>query len=48
MRTVGDTSISPDGQWMLYTLSVPDWQDAKSYTDVYLVPLTGGVERTRG
>jgi dipeptidyl aminopeptidase/acylaminoacyl peptidase len=47
MRAVGDTSISPDGQWMLYTLSVPDWQDAKSYTDVYVVPLTGGVERTR-
>ena len=30
IRTVGDMSVSPDGQYMLHTLSTPDWQDGKS------------------
>ena len=47
MRTVGDMSVSPDGQYMLYTLSTPDWQDGKSYTDIHLVPLDRGVSASR-
>src|SRR5437867_1832705 len=47
MRSVADTSISPDGRWMVYSLNVPDWQDGKSYTDIYLVSLDRGVESTR-
>ena len=47
IRTVGDMSVSPDGQYMLHTLSTPDWQDGKSYTDIYLVPLDRGVSGSR-
>jgi dipeptidyl aminopeptidase/acylaminoacyl peptidase len=47
MRSVGDMSVSPDGQYMLYTLSTPDWQDGKSYTDIHLVPLDRGVSASR-
>jgi Tol biopolymer transport system component len=47
LRQVGDTAISPDGKWMLYTLSVPEWKDAKSYTDVFLVSIERGVQNTR-
>src|SRR5262245_32464591 len=47
MRSVGETSVSPDGRWMLYTLSTPDWQDGKSYTDIHLVSRDQGVSATR-
>lgn len=43
MRSAGDTAISPDGKSMLYTLSVPDWQDGRSYTDIHLVSLDRGI-----
>lgn len=47
IRSVGDTSVSPDGKSMLYALSVPDWQDGKTYTDIYMVSLERGVSSTR-
>ncbi|MEO7965833.1 MAG: hypothetical protein ABIT38_18130, partial [Gemmatimonadaceae bacterium] len=47
MRSAGATAISPDGKWMLYTLSVPNWKDAKSYSDVYVVSTSGGLPTTR-
>src|SRR5262249_59337355 len=47
MRSIGEPAVSPDGQRLLYTLSVPDWQDGKSYTDIYLVSIERGVSSTR-
>jgi dipeptidyl aminopeptidase/acylaminoacyl peptidase len=47
MRSSATPAVSPDGKWMLYTLSVPDWKAGKSFTDVYLVSLDGGVASTR-
>jgi dipeptidyl aminopeptidase/acylaminoacyl peptidase len=47
MRSVTSPAISPDGKWMLYTLSVPDWKAAKSFTDIVLVSTERGVESTR-
>jgi len=47
MRSAGGVSVSPDGKWMLYTLSVPDWKAGKSFTDIYLVSLDAGVGSTR-
>jgi dipeptidyl aminopeptidase/acylaminoacyl peptidase len=47
MRSVASPNISPDGKWMLYTLSTPDWKSGKSYTDIYLVSLDRGVGSTR-
>ena len=47
MRSVGSPACSPDGKWLLYTLSAPDWKAAKSFSDVYLVSIERGVESTR-
>ena len=47
MRSIGEPAVSPDGEWLLYTLSVPDWQDGKSYTDIFLVSIERGVISTR-
>jgi hypothetical protein len=46
-RTVAAPTPSPDGQWMLYTLSTPDWKEAKTQTDLYLVSIKEGVSSTR-
>jgi dipeptidyl aminopeptidase/acylaminoacyl peptidase len=47
MRNVGSPTPSPDGRWLLYTLSTPDWKEAKSQTDLYLVSMAQGVSSTR-
>jgi dipeptidyl aminopeptidase/acylaminoacyl peptidase len=47
MRQIGAPAPSPDGRWLLYTLSTPDWKEAKRQTDVYLVSLQQGVTTTR-
>jgi dipeptidyl aminopeptidase/acylaminoacyl peptidase len=47
MRQIGGTSVSPDGKWVLYTLSTPDWKEARRQTDVYLVSAEQGVASTR-
>ena len=35
MRQVGTPDLSTDGRWLLYTLSVPDWKEARRQTDIY-------------
>jgi dipeptidyl aminopeptidase/acylaminoacyl peptidase len=47
MRQAGSPTPSPDGQWLLYTVSTPDWQEARSQTDLYLVSLAQGLPSTR-
>ena len=47
MRSVAAPTPSPDGRWLLYTLSTPDWKEAKSQTDLYLVAMAQGVSSTR-
>ena len=47
MRQAGATAISPDGSRLLYTLSVPDWKEARRYTDVYVVNTAAGLSSTR-
>src|SRR5687767_11653772 len=47
IRQVGSPTPSPDGRWMLYTLSVPDWKEAKRQTDIQLVSLDQGVPSTK-
>ncbi len=48
-RDVGSPTPSPDGKWLLYTLSTPDWNQAKRQTDIYLylVSVKDGVSSTR-
>ncbi|HEX9754698.1 MAG TPA: S9 family peptidase [Gemmatimonadales bacterium] len=47
LRAAGNTDVSPDGRFVLYTLSVPDWTEARSTTDVYLVATDQGTASTR-
>jgi dipeptidyl aminopeptidase/acylaminoacyl peptidase len=47
VRQAGAPAVSPDGQWGLYTLSVPDWKAAKRFSDIYLVSLARGLASTR-
>ncbi len=46
-RTVMGSAVSPDGNWLLYTLSVPDWKEAKRFSDIYLVSTKQGLPSTR-
>src|SRR5436190_17292066 len=46
-RDVGSPTPSPDGKWLLYTLSTPDWSQAKRQTDLYLVSVKEGLPSTR-
>ena len=42
MRGVGGADVSPDGKWFIYTISVPDWEERRRFSDIYVVSLTGG------
>ena len=47
MKRAGSWTPSPDGVWMLYTVTTPDWEAAESQTDVHLVSLREGVPSAR-
>jgi dipeptidyl aminopeptidase/acylaminoacyl peptidase len=47
MRSIGSPAPSPDGKWLLYTLSTPDWKEARRQSDIFLVSTTAGVSSTR-
>jgi dipeptidyl aminopeptidase/acylaminoacyl peptidase len=47
LRSAGSLAVSPDGRWVLYTLSVPDWKEARSTTDIWLVSAERGVSSAR-
>jgi dipeptidyl aminopeptidase/acylaminoacyl peptidase len=47
MRQVASPTPSTDGRWLLYTLSTPDWKEAKRQTDIHLVSLDHGLPSTR-
>lgn len=47
MRSVGSPAVSPNGKWLLYTCSVPDWKAAKSFTDIYVVSTERGLPSTK-
>ncbi|MCC6928207.1 MAG: S9 family peptidase [Gemmatimonadaceae bacterium] len=47
MRQVGAPTLSNDGSRLLYTLSVPNWKEAKRYTDIFVVNVRDGLPSTR-
>jgi Tol biopolymer transport system component len=47
MRQVGSPTPSPDRKWLLYTISVPDWKEARRQTDIYVVSMDQGIPTTR-
>ncbi len=47
LRSAGSFTPSPDGRWLLHTISTPDWQEARSQTDLHLVSIQEGVSSSR-
>lgn len=47
MRSAGAPAVSADGKWVLYTLTTPDWKDARTQSDIYLVSAERGLPSTR-
>ena len=47
LRSAGSLAVSPDGRWVLYALTTPDWKEARSTTDVWLVSAERGVSSAR-
>jgi dipeptidyl aminopeptidase/acylaminoacyl peptidase len=47
LRSWGSPSVSPDGRYLLHTVSAPNWEEARSQSDIYLVPLAGGASQSR-
>jgi dipeptidyl aminopeptidase/acylaminoacyl peptidase len=47
LRTIGSPAPSPDGQWLLYTLRVSDWQEDRRQTDLFIVSTSAGVASSR-
>ncbi|MFT3740025.1 MAG: S9 family peptidase [Breznakibacter sp.] len=39
---VGDMDLSPDGQWVVYTMSYPNIAENKSYSEIYKVSVADG------
>lgn len=42
MRQPGNVRVSPDGKWVLYTVTVPNLEESSSNADLWLVPSAGG------
>ncbi len=42
IKAVGSPAVSPDGQWVAYTVRTSDVQEDKSETQVWMVPVAGG------
>lgn len=47
LRRAGSYTPSPDGEWMVYTLSTPDWKNDTRQTDLHLVSMSEGVASDR-
>ena len=46
-KRAGSYAPSPDGSWMLYTVSTPDWEEAESQSDIHLVNMAEGYTSSR-
>lgn len=47
MRSSGSEALSPDGRWMLYTITTPDWEKARSQSDIHLVTIQQGLPSSK-
>ncbi len=43
----GAWARSPDGRWMLYTITTPNWQEDDRQSDIHLVSMEDGVRSSR-
>ena len=47
MKSGGAWTPSPDGSWMLYTVTTPDWQEDERQSDIHVVSMAEGVSSSR-
>jgi dipeptidyl aminopeptidase/acylaminoacyl peptidase len=47
MARAGSWTPSPDGEWMLYTVTTPNWEEEESQLDIHLVSMEEGVASSR-
>ncbi len=47
MKRARSWAPSPDGQWMLYTVTSPNWKEASSQSDIHLVSMREGASSSR-
>jgi len=47
LRSAGSLAVSPDGRSVLYALTIPDWKEARSTTDIWVVSAERGVSSAR-
>lgn len=47
LKRGGAWTPSPDGAWMLYTVSTPDWSEAETQSDIHVVSLAEGAASSR-
>lgn len=47
MRSAGSPAVSPDGRWLLHTVSTPDWKQGRSQADIFLVAVDRGAASAR-
>lgn len=44
LKGVGNPSLSPDGKWVVFSLTQPDYEAEKRHSDLWLVPTDGSAE----
>ncbi|MGB6865407.1 MAG: hypothetical protein WBE11_06910, partial [Candidatus Aminicenantaceae bacterium] len=42
LKNVGSPQISPDGEWVAYTIRETDLEKDKSETQIWMIPMAGG------
>ena len=47
MKSAGSFAPSKDGNWLLYTVTTPNWEDANDQSDIHLVSLKGGISTNK-
>jgi dipeptidyl aminopeptidase/acylaminoacyl peptidase len=41
MKRLGEVAVSPDGRWLVYSVTEPDYDPAKTISDLWLLPADG-------
>ena len=42
IKSVSGPQVSPDGEWIAYTISVPSLEENRYNSDIWLIPVSGG------
>lgn len=45
LRKLDAFAVSPDGRWLLYSQTIPNWDKGQNYTDLFLVRIDGAGHR---